>query len=822
MAAPASFSALAAAAGDGADVTRAAADLLARCFQAQIARGVPRDAARGFLLRAAARVIAGDAGAHAQAGAAADCGAVGADTAEFEASRAAFDAAAQVGDAASRAAFGAGARVGDGASRAAFGAGAWVEADTARCGSLWSVFGAGAWVEADAARCGSLWSVFGAGARVEADAAERGLLAAVDELVRGGSRVAPELLGALYETSLRAGERRAGGVHFTPPAEVARVVGPTIVAPWSALLAAARTDAELRALHARLLRFRVLDPACGAGNFLLVALRELRRLETRLLAGIGGERPPAGVSAAQLHGMDVDPIAVAVARWSLAVVDGRGATGELRVMDAIVDADGGVPAWPRVDVIVGNPPFLDARKLTTTLGRAYARALRGAYPGVPGRADYCVYWLRRAHDALPAWSTEDPVAGRAGLVATKTIRENHARVGGLDHVVAAGGVIVEAVASQSWPGAASVDVAIVNWLKGDYRGPRVLQSADGERREVEQITSALTAGADVSAARPLAAVTRTKRCFEGQQPGHRGFRVDAATREALARADPRIDEVVFPYMIGEALLSGRHAAAPEFVIDFAARSLAEAAEHPGALAVVRRAVLPDWRANARREAADGGAGEHGRRVKQWWQLKRRRPELLAAIAGLPRYVVCVRHTLRPIVALLAGAIRPDSALTVFAFADDYSFGVLQSNIHWRWFAARCSSIGRRFRYTSETVFDAFPWPQRATQADVRAVAAAARAVRAVRAAHAGAGGLRALYRGLDGAPGRHPLRDAHAALDAAVMAAYGFADGEDVVAALLELGREVGDAADAVGPGLPPGVDPAGLVSADCVAAAVG
>jgi hypothetical protein len=339
--------------------------------------------------------------------------------------------------------------------------------------------------------------------------------------------------------------------------------------------------------------------------------------------------------------------------------------------------------------------------------------------------------------------------------------------------------------------------------------------------EVAAISSALTAGTDVSSAGALAAVTAHKRCFEGQQPGHKGFRLTLAQRRALAQRDPGLADVVFPYFIGDALLGGRYEAAPEFIIDFGERTLEEAAAHPEVLAIVEREVLPVWQGNARREGASGTASsEHRRRLAAWWRLKRRRGEMLAAIAGLPRYIVCVRHTQRPIFVFLERAIRPDSALTVFAFADDYAFGVLQSSVHWRWFTARCSSLGRRFRYTSETVFDAFPWPQAPTREAVLAVATRARELRAARVA--AMGGLRAVYRLLERS-GDNQLRAAHRALDEAVLAAYGFAADGDVLAQLLALHVRVAADADATGPGIPPGFpDPHTLVSGDCIAAHAG
>jgi len=80
---------------------------------------------------------------------------------------------------------------------------------------------------------------------------------------------------------------------------------------------------------------------------------------------------------------------------------------------------GGLAAqWPKADVIVGNAPFLGAKLLKPERGPDYVNTLRRAHPDVPGMADYCAYWFRKAHDHLPACSPDDPLAGRAGLVGT--------------------------------------------------------------------------------------------------------------------------------------------------------------------------------------------------------------------------------------------------------------------------------------------------------------------------------------------------------------------------------------------------------------------
>jgi hypothetical protein len=169
------------------------------------------------------------------------------------------------------------------------------------------------------------------------------------------------------------------------------------------------------------------------------------------------------------------------------------------------------------------------------------------------------------------------------------------------------------------------------------------------------------------------------------------------------------------------------------------------------------------------------------------------------LSKLQRYIVCGQVTKRPIFGFLSQSIRPNAALQVFAYDDDYSFGILQSNIHWQWFVARCSTLKSDFRYTSNTVWDSFPWPQKPSLVAAKAVAAAAVDLRTKRAdlmkRHHRS--LRELYRLME-VPGENPLKDAHGKLDAAVRAAYGMirAPG-DRLGHLLDSQRESGSVGSA-------------------------
>ncbi|MFZ6185062.1 DNA methyltransferase [Nannocystis pusilla] len=681
-------------------------------------------------------------------------------------------------------------------------------------------------------------------ASMELSGEEHNLLARAADL--DWSRVQLPVFGDLFQTAMDPARRHALGVHFTSEADIQRMVLPSLVRPWRERISAADSPEKQLALHDELARLRILDPACGSGNILCVAYRELLQLEAELLAHIPDTSHTVAtrISLANLCGIDRYPFAVELARITLQLAElqarrelglsppHHAAQADLRVADALFTD------WPAAHVILGNPPFQAKNNMQREFGPEYLRRLRAAYPHVSGRADYCVYWFRKAHDVLPP-------GGRAGLVGTNTIRQNASRDGGLGHIVASG-TITEAVAAEVWSGDAAVNVSIVNWIKQpDVPGKKFLSWQTGDAAHspwqtvaVERIGPSLSPATDVSAARSLRINLAAACCYQGQTVGHDGFLVAPAdARSILADADANA-AVLFPYLGGDDLLGRRDGAPSRHVIDFGERDRLAAEAFAAPFARVASAVLPARRRAAaeeqRRNAAVLRTGpsarinrHHSVFLEQWWRLSWRRGEMLAAIAGLTRYIACARVTRRPIFEFVDRRIRPSDALVVFALADDYSFGVLQSALHWQWFTARCSTLKRDYRYTSSTVWGAFPWPQIPTAAQVQQIAAAARALRQVRAAEMERhdASRRELYRSLD-APGRTPLRDAHEALDEAVRAAYGLRG--DPLRFLLDLNLELAEHERAgrsiIGPGLaalsPSFELQAACTSSDCIATA--
>jgi len=676
------------------------------------------------------------------------------------------------------------------------------------------------------------------------------------------SKVNPAIFGTLFQQSMDAEERHAYGAHFTSEADIQRIVGPTIVQPWQERIDKAKTMKELLDLRNELLKYLVLDPACGSGNFLYVSYRELVRLEIRLLSKLKELislkifKKRLGVvsliSPRQFFGIDRDSFGVELAKVTLMLAKKLAIDEALEALerdqvplayDALpldnldnnfICGDALFQAWPEVNAIIGNPPYQSKNKIQQELGRAYINRVRERFPDVDGRADYCVHWFRRAHDHLKPNQ-------RAGLVGTNTIRQNYSRMGGLDYIVQNEGTITEAVSSMQWSGDAVVHVSVVNWIKGEQSGKKRLFIQEGnvpaqgwKYRDVDKIGASLSFETDVTTANSLKANEDSLGCFQGQTHGHAGFLLTLNEAKAEIDLDIQNKDVLFPFMIADELIGRKDSLPTRYVIDFHPRTLMEAQAFPTLFAHVKKSVLPD-RINAaeaekeRNRAARNAnprakiAHHHENFLNKWWILSYPREEMLEALTKINRYITCGRVTMRPIFEFISKDIHPNDALIVFAFEDDYSFGILQSGIHWLWFKHRCSTLKSDYRYTSNTVFNTFPWPQMPQVDTLEKVSKAAVELRALRnelkAKHNCS--FRDLYRTIE-LPGKHPMKDAHFELDRTVREAYGMSKKDDPLDFLLHLNQDLATAEaegeSIVGPGLPLWVkDTTPYVSEDCI-----
>ena len=676
------------------------------------------------------------------------------------------------------------------------------------------------------------------------------------------TKVNPSIFGALFEGTMRSKERHKFGAHFTSEVDMLRVITPTIIRPWKEKIAKADTIEKLNEVRRQMGEYRVLDPACGCGNFLFVAYREMKELECQVIDKLF-EFPshqrrnfnfnfPSVIKTNQFFGIDVQPIAVEVAKMTMMIAKelcNRTYLKRISAYGSSLDFDESLPLenmdnnillqdalfseWPAFDVVVGNPPFQSKNKMIEELGAAYVDKVKRAYPDVPGRADFCVYWLRKTHTLMKEGQY-------AGLVGTNTIRQNYSRMGGLDYIVEEGGTILDSVSTEVWSGDAAVYVSIATWKKGEEKRKKVLSIQVGdsidspfEDYELDHINSALSLF-DATKAYVLQINRRSGACYQGQTHGNKYFLL---TKEQAKKflADKKNEDVIHPYLIGEELLGQMHSQPQRYVIDFRkAKDVFEVASYKDLYNHIHEFVYPLFKKKADDEVKRNEDAkkinpeykekkDHQSAFKTWYKLFRSRNELMDHIEDIDRYIACSCVTKRPIFEFISSKIHPNAALQVFPLDDDYSFGILQSVVHWEWFVARCSTLKGDWRYTSDTVFDSFPWPQNPTKKQIEEVAKQAKALRDKRNEFMEERQLtlRQLYRIMDDTP-NNPVSEIQNKLDNAVRDAYGMRHDADILQFLLELNGKLyqKEQNDEIiqGPGLPNKIkDKSELVSEDCV-----
>jgi hypothetical protein len=619
--------------------------------------------------------------------------------------------------------------------------------------------------------------------------------------------VRPEIFGSIFEQALHKSQRHEWGMHFTRETDIAKVIMPTVVEPWRQRIRAVRTPKDaLRAIE-QMRAYHILDPACGCGNFLYVAYREMKRLEAALRArwhevhlakvsrkaDIPPSPPGAYFGLSQMHGIEIDGFAAQLARVVLWIGEYLAArehglideTLPLKNLDEVIQCADALDApWPRPDgelAIIGNPPYLGVRKMRAELGDEYVEKLFAAFPDNHA-ADYVTYWFP------PALRTLRP-GERAGYVTTNSIAQNESREASIDKILAAGGTITDAWKSYPWPGDAAVHVSIVNWIMARDEGIKRLDD-----REVGVITPRLTNATDVTGAKTIPA--NKGMSFMGVTPGNAGFILDEEQRAAIVAEDPTSATVIKPYLIGRDINREIDQRPTRWIVDLDSFGQEEAQQYLGAYRHVQREVYHIRKTN-RRDAY----------ARLWWRFVEPRPGMRAAFAGNQRCLAVSLVSPHMAFAWMNTAIVPGNTVIVATLPSDYAFGLLQSLIHQTWVLQHGSTLKSDQRYTPTTVFETFPFPLLPNGGydprvvpdtpEAAAVSAAAEALYTRRAALCRERqlGLTKLYN-LMKAGDLPELQTLHDTLNDAVTACYAWPEGtwrddNEVLTRLLALNRQL-------------------------------
>ena len=555
------------------------------------------------------------------------------------------------------------------------------------------------------------------------------------------SAIDPTIAGTLFVRSLDPALRALLGAEYTDSATIMRLVNPVVLDPlraeWAVVKAQIQTQMDkvhvtkspgtaTKAKNAamelyqgflhRLQQFRVLDPACGSGNFLLLTLLGLKDLEHQVITeaeSMGLARQFPNIGPENMLGIEINPFAAELARVSLWIGEIQWMLNHgfslsrspilrnldnIQLRDAILNPDGSEPEWPEANVIVGNPPFVGDKKMLAALGDEYVTRLRSLYQGrVPGGADLVTYWFEKARAQIEGGKIK-----RAGLVATNSIRQKGNRPV-LERVLATTSIFT-AWSDEPWVNeGAAVRVSLVCFGTAPALEGALL--LDG--RPVATIHADLTGGetgSGLARSRPLldnAGWSYFGLCLAGP------FKVPTATVQHWLKlpnphGKPNAD-VLKPIYNGTDITRRW---AGNWVIDFGLMDVSEAELYEAPFAYVMEHVKPIRAGN--REAV---------RAQKWWRFGRPRPELRSKLAGLSRYLITPETAKHRFFVWMTTMEVPEHRLIVIPRSDDMTLGILSSRIHVVWALALGGTLEDRPVYNSTLCFDTFPFPERLTLTD---------------------------------------------------------------------------------------------------------
>jgi hypothetical protein len=581
--------------------------------------------------------------------------------------------------------------------------------------------------------------------------------------------VDPAIFGTLLEQALDKTERRKLGAHYTPRSYVQRLVEVTVMEPLRADWQAALTRAEqarddkddkqaialVRAFHHQLCMTRVLDPACGTGNFLYVALEMMKQLEgdvLQALTDLGDLQANLSMTGAesvdphQFLGLELNPRAAAIAelviwigylQWHYRNHESHPAEPILRAfqninfghregydavltwdgypLPAVVEVEGKRveaypnprrPAWPEAEFIVGNPPFIGNKRMRRRLGDLYVDALRAIKSTVPESADLVMYWWDRAAEIL---TTKRTVLRRSGLVTTNSITEVYQRRVIEAHLSDRQPVsVIFAIPDHPWTKATEASAAVRIAMTVVENG-----KADGTLMTVEsevgldtdepaisfvegrgRIHSDLTIGSDASAVTPLLANKNVG--FRGITYLGAGFVLQPSAAQHFVTADDA-GAVIRRYLSGRDL-TGRIRNVS--IIDLHGLTQEEVrSRYPSVYGHLAETVKPLRQADRRQSYRDN-----------WWIFAESRSEFRDAAVGLPRYIATSQTAKHLIFAFVDGVYLPDQTLVAITSDRPDLLAVLSSSIHAAWCGRLGATLEDRPRYTNSFCFDPFPFP----------------------------------------------------------------------------------------------------------------
>ncbi len=607
------------------------------------------------------------------------------------------------------------------------------------------------------------------------------------------ARISPAVFGSLFQDILDGPERRQIGAHYTSERDVLKVLRSLFLDDLEKELAALKEDrstrraARLKEFHAKLRQIRVFDPACGCGNFLILAYRELRRIEQEMLVALRQDEPQtlfldvrelSKVDVDQFYGIELNEWPCRIAEVGLWLADHQanrllgeafGLPGKrlpLRATPTIRNANALRTDWRTVlppsnsVFVLGNPPFV-GKKEQTKEQKAELTAIFADVKGKPlkgsGILDYVSAWYAKALDYIRGSQI------RVAFVSTSSITQGE-QPGVLFEKLFGDGLRIQfAHRSFTWAsearGKAHVHCVIIGFGRFEPADKPTLYDYDDPKEEasrhvrVKEINEYLVEGPPVllhDRGTPIGRAPTLKYGSFALDGGH--YTLDAEDRASILAESPAAAKYIRRFIGGNELLHN---------IDRWCLWLVDAP--PGDLAKLtavnkRVKAVRDWRAKRGRETTQ----ELAKTPARFAEIRQPTSSFLA----IPTTSLELRRFIP--IAYLPPSVVPSNQVYVLANASLYEFGVLTSTMHMAWVRTVCGRLESRYRYSVGIVYNNFPWPTEVDAAKRAKVGACSQEVLDARAAFPSST-LAELYDPL-AMPAR--LVKAHAALDKAVEKCY--------------------------------------------------
>ena len=589
-------------------------------------------------------------------------------------------------------------------------------------------------------------------------------------------KISPDIFGALFQSVRDVEARRTGGEHYTSEENILKIIRPLFLDNMEKEIRRANGNrAKLQKLHDKIATVCFLDPACGCGNFLIVAYRELRRLEMEILLRLYPNIKTLDIGALcrvnvdQFYGMEIDSFPANIAQTALWMVDHQmnleisnffgnyftriplTVSPRIHCINALRTEWTNIVSPEDVSYILGNPPFVGKQYRTKSQREDMAMVFKGA--DGTGTLDYVASWYMKTARYIQGTDIQ------CAYVSTNSITQGDQVAPLWGALYGEGAKIRFAYRSFKWSNeesnVAMVSVVIIGFSQYKPKAYHIYEY-DSETGQTHKFNAAninayLYDAADVLVKSSSSPLCQVPKIIFGSMPNDDGnLLLTEEERRTLIESDSRAASFVRPIIGAQEFLSGE-----------------------------KRWCI--WLDGAEPSAFRGIAGIKARlkevekyrlrSVRSATQQLAQAPHLFGEIRQpASTYIMIPLNSSEYRKYIPIGFVKKRNIVlnscAMIPGGDLYHFGVMSSAMHMAWMRAVAGRLESRYRYSNKLVYNTFPWPENITAAKRQKIMKCAQEVLDVRKKHS-ASTLADMYSNMP-----RDLAAAHRALDIAVDRAY--------------------------------------------------